>query len=445
MPTVAFDRSNDRRRAIAQPPAIPFLLIVAALFAVSGGVLWTIGINYDGLTGSPISKIHPATCGTCLLIVWQMARSGDPAAYSTAVARRWPATLTFLAASLILFVSIVISGGHNMSGTIDTFVLPGALVIVTTSLDPETRRQTEALIHAIMIVNAIMALVEFAIGMRFFPFVVDGVAFATDARSTALGGHPLVNATFTACYVLVLVSGGGVLLRARTRALVVLLSLAAMVTFGGRSAIVVAVVLGAIGLVRRFVGFMRHGRVSLVTAAALLLAIPSLLGAGGILAATGFFTPLLDRFQSDGGSAEARLRMFDLVGQVNGHDLLIGPDPAYIDAIRLTEGLEQGIENPIVDFLLYHGAIITLMMLLSFGAFTWEVVHRAGRGSFLPLLGFLLLINTFESLAGKTVLLAKFILMIVVFYPPRHVAAAASTGRAMRSVARRGAAVGTLP
>src|SRR3954464_3238961 len=38
-----------------------FLVIVFLLFAVSSGMLGALGINHGGITGSVVSKIHPAT------------------------------------------------------------------------------------------------------------------------------------------------------------------------------------------------------------------------------------------------------------------------------------------------------------------------------------------------------------------------------------------------
>ncbi|TGV52833.1 hypothetical protein EN792_077125, partial [Mesorhizobium sp. M00.F.Ca.ET.149.01.1.1] len=54
---------------MAGPRAVPVdaltrLGIVAAvflLFAVSGGLLWLLGYNYEGLQGSALTKIHPST------------------------------------------------------------------------------------------------------------------------------------------------------------------------------------------------------------------------------------------------------------------------------------------------------------------------------------------------------------------------------------------------
>ena len=425
------ERARALRSPLAPPPTPALLLVAAALFVLSGGVLWALGLNYDGLTGAAASKVHPGTYGTCLLVAWQMLRAGNPIAYVAVAARTWPATFLFLAATVVLFLHIAIGGRHNMAGTIDTFMLPALLVVVTSELDAAARAQLERLIHAAMIVNALLGLLEFVLNLRFFPFVIDGETFPLDTRSSALQGHPLANATLTACYVLILLSGAGVLLHGRVRAAIIMLGVAALVTFGGRSAILVTLLVGGVQLLRLGYRRLRHGRVSLVTAAIVLLAGPSVLGLGTALSAAGFFTPLLARFESDGGSAEARVLMFDLVGQVPWRDLLVGPDPAFIDAIRLTAGLEQGIENPIVSFLLYQGLIVTGLMLATFALFVWEVAHRRARGTALPILGFLFLVNTFEGLAGKSDLLAKFILMLVAFYPPRAPSADA------RSVSRR--------
>ena len=54
--------SGARSRGIAHALiAGLFLVIVVLLFAVSSGLLWVLGINYSGITGSMASKIHPAT------------------------------------------------------------------------------------------------------------------------------------------------------------------------------------------------------------------------------------------------------------------------------------------------------------------------------------------------------------------------------------------------
>ena len=89
-----------------------------------------------------------------------------------------------------------------------------------------------------MLVNALLGLTEFATKTLFFPYRLDGQVFATDTRSAALQGHPLGNATLTACYVLALIGGGG-RMTVPQRLAMIGLQLAALVAFGGRSAMVV--------------------------------------------------------------------------------------------------------------------------------------------------------------------------------------------------------------
>ena len=47
------------------------------LLAVSGGLLWDLGYNYDGLQGSPLTKIHPFTYFVFAALAWRALQSGD--------------------------------------------------------------------------------------------------------------------------------------------------------------------------------------------------------------------------------------------------------------------------------------------------------------------------------------------------------------------------------
>ncbi|WP_262313563.1 hypothetical protein, partial [Klebsiella pneumoniae] len=100
--------------------------------------------------------------------------------------------------------------------------------------DAATLGRLETIFHLVMLANALLGLFELASGQRFFPYRFDGVAFESDTRSAALQGHPLANATMTACYILALANGGG-RLAPMPRAAMIVLQLVALVTFGGRS------------------------------------------------------------------------------------------------------------------------------------------------------------------------------------------------------------------
>jgi hypothetical protein len=136
-----------------------------------------------------------------------------------------------------------------------------------------------------------------------------------------------------------------------------------------------------------------------------------------VLAAAGFFDTLLSRFVSDGGSAQARVDMLTIFDAIPFRQLLLGPDLLQVSTLRRIYGLEWGIENSIISDLLYHGILVTGVLVMAVGLYLTEVARTCRRGVWLPILTFVILVNTFEGLAGKTTMLAKFALMLIVLFP----------------------------
>lgn len=405
------------RRLLRLPAHAGLLLCAVLVLGVSGGLLWTLGINYDGLTGSPVQKLHPATYLAGALFGLAMLRAGNPVAFLARSCTRHPASVALLVASLAYFLNIVLRGAPGMAGALDTFLLPALVVILIVDADEETLRRLEWLTHAVMTANAALGLIEFATGQRFFPYRLDGAIFETDTRSAALQGHPLGNATLTACYVLALLAGGG-RLPVSVRTGFILLQSAALVTFGGRSGIVITLLLGGGRAVQLLFRALIRNRIPLPVAALAAFALPIVPLALAGLVEGGFFDSLAGRFAADGGSANARVEMFALFDRIPLRDLIIGPDTALVETLRRMNGLEWGIENPIIRTLLYQGAIVTVVLTVTTALFLWEVARRCRPGVALPMIAFLILINTFESLGGKTTLLAKFAILLLVLYRP---------------------------
>ncbi|MGU3537900.1 VpsF family polysaccharide biosynthesis protein [Methylobacterium sp. A54F] len=421
---------------LARAETAAFLLMSLVLMGVSGGMLWVLGLNYDGLTGSAAQKIHPATYLAVALFGLALARAGNPVAYLAEVGRARPASAFIALVGVVFLVFIAARGGTGLAGALDVYMLAGLVVILMLGRDARTLRRLELIVHGTMLANALLGLFEFVSGQRFFPFRLDGLAFETDTRSAALMGHPLANATLTACYILALATGGG-RLTPILRAGMIGLQLAALITFGGRSATVATVLLGGAYGFLALNRALARGRIPILAAAAgafLLTLVP--IAVGG-LAVGGFFDALLERFASDGGSANARVEMLEIFQDIPFRDLLVGPDATLIDTLRRMYGLEWGIENPIVRTLLYHGVFMTVLLIVAVALFLTEVARQCRRGVWLPMLAFVGLVNTFEGLGGKSTLLAKFAMMLLVLYPvaverisaPRPLAASAGRGR----------------
>lgn len=423
----AAPRAAVMPRWIDRAESLALALLALVLTGVSGGLLWVLGLNYDGITGSAASKIHPATYLACALFGWTLLRAGNPVIPVAHALVRRPASVLMAACGVFLLVFIAARGGTGLAGSIDTYVLAGLVPILLVDRDGPTLRRLETVFHAVMLANAVLGLVEFASGERFFPFRFDGMAFTTDTRSAALQGHPLGNATMTACYVLALATGGG-RMSPPVRALTIGLQLVALVTFGGRSATVATLVLGgAYGLVA-LNRALRAGRIPLLVAASVcfVLTLVPVLVVG--LAAVGFFDTLLGRFVSDGGSANARVEMLAIFDRIPFRELLLGPDLSLVETLRRMYGLEWGIENSIISNLLYNGLLVTALLIVAIALYLAEIARECRRGVWLPILTFVILVNTFEGLAGKTTMLAKFALMLIVLFPRLSAGRGATSG-----------------
>ncbi|MEE7456852.1 hypothetical protein MPAR168_00385 [Methylorubrum populi] len=396
---------------------MPVVVLTLVLFLLSGGVLWHLGINYEGVTSSPATKIHPASTLAALFLLWALISSGDPVGLCLRLAKEAPASLLLLVSGTALLLQIALRSGVGLAGTVDSFIGPALFMMLLVRLDARRLGTVEVVLHLVMLANALLGLAEFASGQLIFPYRLDGIAFESDTRSAAFQGHPLANALVTATYILALIAGGG-RLPGSARLAMILLQGAALVTFGGRSAIAVVGLLGSLQVVVTVVRTLRRGRVSLLNAAFALSALMMAPLALGSLWSAGFFDQLLERFVSDGGSAHARIEMFSLFERIPWHELLFGPDIGALETARRINGLEWGIENPVVRMMLYQGVAMTLLMTGAVVLFVTEIARRCRPGTLLPILGFAILVNASESLAGKTTMLAKFAVILLALYRP---------------------------
>ena len=394
-----------------------FLVIVLVLFSVSSGVLWNLGINYNGVTGAIASKIHPATYLAFATLGLLMLARRNPASFFVALVTKHPGTLAFLLATLLVGGIIVLDGRKGIATIFDTYLL--AIIVALIAAEMETRDFTRAekLIHVLLAANALLGLAEYALNTRVFPFRFDGAALEWDYRSNALLGHPLENAQITGLYIMVLLAGGGASMPKSLRPAAILLQLAALVPFGGRTALLLTVAMAALWMVPRVLQVLRGARLSLPVFAAIAVLAPLLTLGVGLIAAGGFFDVITDRFDDDGGSAKARVEMFAIFDHLSAHDIFIGASSDVIDSLRTSRGLEQGIENPVVRLLLYQGVVFTTFLIAGFTLFLIEIARRLRPGYGMAMIFFLVIISSYESIANKTVGLAQFVVLLLVMFP----------------------------
>jgi hypothetical protein len=386
------------------------------LMAVSGGMLWDLGYNYDGLAGSPLTKIHPFTYFIFIALFWRAVQSRDPIGYFQSALKRRPAACWLLVLSGLLVLLTVLRAGPGMAGFVDTFGGPAAFALILDEFDESDIEPLRLALHVVMTVNALMALFEFVSHSLIFPYRLDGVASSEDMRSTALQGHPLINAALTAIYVLSLMTGAKSP-PASLRAVLIPLQFAALVVFGGRTAIVVTLALTPFVAVYALFATMRRGRVSLLGAAAAVGAAPLVALVVLVTLASGLADPLLMRFVDDSGSAATRVIMFDMLSPFSLGQLIAGPDIEQVESLRRHFGLEQGVENPFVRMILYQGGFVMVGVFASLLWFFRELLRGRGFRVIAPLIATAVLLNASESISVKTNFLDKLVLIFVCLFP----------------------------
>ena len=410
------------RGAAARPPSSAFkhamIVIVVLLLGVSGGMLWEVGYNYDGLTGSPATKIHPSTYLLFVAALWRAFAAGNPLRFGLARIAVLPAASWLLVLSILLLVLTALRGGVGLAGFIDTFSAPALLALLLADYGEADLKPLTATLHAMLAINAVMGLLEYAAHTQVFPFRLDGVRQFEDMRSTALQGHPLSNAALTGIYVIALMTGA-TSMSSGLRLALLLLQFAGLAVFGGRTAIVVALAAAPlIGLYQMF-ETLRRRRISLLVAAAAFVAPPLVLALVAGALSTGIADLLLLRFSEDSGSAATRVIMFELLKPFSWGELIAGPDLEMVETLRRRYGLEQGIENPFVRLTLYQGVFVMMTIFLSLIWFFRELLKRRGFGVLAAVIAMTVVLNAAESISSKTNILAKYVLIFVCLYPRR--------------------------
>ncbi len=381
--------------------ALVFLTLLSA-FAISANLLEANGINYGSPGGNPLSKFHPATYLAVLAFLTSAARFGNPIAYFVAIGARFPGLALFF----LTYVGMVLWTGlvqrTPVSGLVDTFLAPMLCLPLVAQLNERQHAVLTRLLHILMVANAAIGVAEAATGWRLTPVLVQGDVIDWDWRSTALLGHPLGNAAITGVYMVIMFFGADRSIGPRARAAILILEALAMNAFGGRTAIVAALVVIGPVLVARFVALLGGRQFDKRSAAVVVAMIPLLVAAAAVAYDLGAFDRLVERFTSDEGSANTRLIMLRIFNSFSWHDLLMGPDQEVLSARTWVEGTTAGIESFVFGFFLQYGILISLIFFAGLAAFSAELWRLGSRYALVSLLYFYAVVAGAASLNTKS-------------------------------------------
>lgn len=392
------------------------LLTALLLFGVSAMTLSALGIAYDQAGGSFLQKFHPATYAACLALAVRFIARPNPFGWLARLVERFPGAAYFVTTWSVMIVFAALVQHAPVSPIIDSFLCSVALLVLYADADERTRATMRIALHAFMFVNACIGIGEFVTQTRLTPYVAAGKIILHDYRSTALLGHPLINAGTAAAYALMLIYGADRGLNLLLRLILIAMQMAALVTFGGRTAIVLCMGLGAARFFRPGLDVLGGRRFDMRAALVAALSAPVLLAAIVVLAQRGTFDGLLERFADDKGSSDARLLIFQIFDYFTLDELLFGPDQQRLSTIQNTLGIEYGIESSWFGFLFGYGAFMALFFMVAFAALMWEYWRRCKPGAWALFAYLVVQLTSAAGVSVKTLMLNQFVVLLLAFF-----------------------------
>ncbi len=392
------------------------VLMALVLFGMSAMTLSALGIAYDQAGGSFLQKFHPATYLACLALAVRFVASANPIGWLVQQTERFPGATYFVTTWVVMIVFASMVQQAPISPIIDSFLCSIAFLVLYADADDRTRTTLRLALHAFMLVNACIGYFEFVSHMRLTPYVTGGKIILHDYRSTALLGHPLVNSGAGAAYILMLVYGADRSVNWFLRLVLVAVQLGALVTFGGRTAIVLCAILGAIRLLKPALEVLGGGRFDMRIALLAALSAPVGIAAVVYLMQRGTFDGLIERFADDKGSSSARVVIFQLFDYFSFDELLFGPDQQRLATIQNTLGIEYGIESSWFGFIFGYGAFMTFFFMIAFAALMWEYWRRSRPGASALFLYILIQLSSAAGISVKTPMFNQFVILLLVFF-----------------------------
>jgi hypothetical protein len=192
------------------------------------------------------------------------------------------------------------------------------------------------------------------------------------------------------------------------------------VTFGGRTAIVLCVVLAGVGSLRPIADVLAGRRFDMRIAVLAAVALPVVAGAIVLAVQSGRLDSFMERFTDDKGSAQARVVMFQLFDHFSLDELLLGPDPQRLASLQNIFGIEYGIENSWLGFVFQYGLLISVLFIAGYFALLWEIWRRSKSAATMLIVFLLVQVSSAAGISVKSFMFNQFaIMMLAIFGQPR--------------------------
>lgn len=399
------------------------LLALILLLGVSGNTLYLVGISYDTAGGNALHKIHPSFYLLLLAILhWLLFNAGG--AYRLCYLAQIKSHLLLIcSAALMLFYDAVLA--RPLSSAIVSYCSAAMILLLLKSLSFSQLYRVRQLVLVMLSVNALVGLYEFVSGGLIAPLVLVDLASGDvldtsgwiTVRSAGLLGHPIISTVISGFFLVSYVARRFFSAVDRAETFTALLLLLALPVFGGRWAILSAMLVIVIMLSIKAYQLLKLAtipRSSVVQLAVTLLMLPMLIYLAFLL---GLLDPVLQRLDEDQGSAATRLVAIQLLFDTPLLNIILGDIDHSLAQRMLLYGTQYGIEIGWLALVLNYGLLLSGVLLY---AIIYNVRALCVHVSPLILFPWLYAAIAWTSgtgIAGKTVMLSiVFILSIALFF-----------------------------
>jgi hypothetical protein len=418
------------------------MLAVATHLILGANLLTLAGNPYVSDGGLLIWKIHPGSYLAYIAAVVSFVP------YLMRASTAWEhlcmdPLLIFGMLGLIFCVlyEMVFTGPANPVVLLDTFLPAGMLAFATLDASEANKSRLLRVLQSGFVLNAVIALSECAVRHHLLALDINGRPAPDrnlDFRALALYDHPLTGATASALALLMPLDSKHRILRLAYKVLMGV----ALIAFGGRIAILVALFTTIYIAGRSIAGSILHHRES---AAWLLVAIVGTALAILISVLISFQIGLGERLRDHlywDSSAQVRLQQWRLLGWLDASQLLFGcPRPELLSHIHMLD-LSFGvgvIENFWLLMFVGSGVLafpIFLLSCASLALWCWRQSSVNGR---VMIIATLAIASTSNSLGRKSPLLVLLVAAVVAesgARSPRGSAVTALTSTSLAAVRR---------
>jgi hypothetical protein len=407
------------------PKATYILLFISALLllGVSGNILALLGYNYVGDGGNAIEKIHPSTITLVFSLLAFLAYPNGEQRLGDSIFRQGVFPYLLVCVLSIVYAQIVL--GLPLSALIVSWLTPGLLLVLLFQLDKNQIKYLRYLLHGLLLINTLMAIVEYKMGAPLIPSVLidyTGTGEVLDIsewgewRASGLFGHPLASTLICALYVVASFSLICFKQASRLQYFTMVHCLLALPLFGGRTSIAMAIVFVALMSMVRF-GLELVGKgVNYFNVIKIKIAVTIVVLTIIISFQMGMFDQLIDRIQDDNGSSYTRVLALQILGDASNLELLFGDIYKSLGVRQVAYGTIYGIEIFWVGMVLNYGLLISLTLFY----FTWKIIFaissKTGSIVYWPIAFFFVSSSSGVGLVAKSITFSVLLLLIFCMY-----------------------------